>query len=236
MSDRQPYSRVYWSVLDDPKFDAIRGRMELLGAWTLLLIVADRSYPAPAYVPTPVARRQLAALVGAGLVDLQGDGRYRIHGLDAERARRAASATRPGPNWVPTGDQLGPEGVHRQRQSTRTSTSTPLPPADDDGRPDLEAFLLVRRRAPTTAQRALMDRYIEVFDLTGPERAERLILANPDDPIGALKDDLDEFRRQRTEEARASEVPKPKPRRSPGLPESARDLLAHWTATREEAQ
>jgi len=85
---------------------------------------------------------------------------------------------------------------------------------DHDARADLEAFLEVRFRVPTPAQRTFMDGYCRTFDATGPERAARLILSHPDDPIGALKDDLAAFRNRRKEEAAAQEEPKPKPRRS----------------------
>lgn len=83
----------------------------------------------------------------------------------------------------------------------------------NDARADIEAFLLVRRRLPTPAQRGLMDRYLATFNVSGPERAERLILSHPDDPIGALKADLDAFRKERLEKL-GPEDPKPAPRRS----------------------
>lgn len=66
-----------------------------------------------------------------------------------------------------------------------------------DGRVDLEAWLMVKRRPPTSRQREFMDAYCQTFDVTGPARAERLILSHPDDPIAALKEDLDEFRKAR---------------------------------------
>ena len=67
-----------------------------------------------------------------------------------------------------------------------------------------------------------MDGYCRTFDATGPDRAARLILSHPDDPIGALKDDLAAFRNKRKEEAQAQEAPKPRPRRSGLSPESQR--------------
>ena len=84
-----PYSRVYWRVLDDPKFDAIRGDMRHFGSWTLMLLVADMAHPAPAFVPSSVPKRSLDALTAAGLVDLLAGGLYRVHGLAAERTRRS---------------------------------------------------------------------------------------------------------------------------------------------------
>lgn len=96
MSERQPYSRVYWSIIDDPKFASIYDDDRHLAAWLRLLIVADQTYPASAHLPSGCQRASIKALVAAGLVDVAGR-RYRIHGLDAERTKRAAAATRTGP-------------------------------------------------------------------------------------------------------------------------------------------
>ena len=76
---------------------------------------------------------------------------------------------------------------------------------------------MVRMRPPTEAQRTFMDAYCRTFDKTGPQRAARLILSHPNDPIGALKQDLADWRAQRTIEAIASEVPQPKRRTGPSL-------------------
>src|SRR5512146_3031284 len=97
MSDRQPYSRVYWSVFDDERFAAIRGDCRNFGAWLTMLLVADMAYPSSAFVPPTVSRSSLAALVDAGLVEPQPGGMFRLHGLQSERSRRA-DAARWGPN------------------------------------------------------------------------------------------------------------------------------------------
>jgi hypothetical protein len=62
-----------------------------------------------------------------------------------------------------------------------------------------------------------MDAYVATFDQTGPERASRLIWGHPDDPIGAMKEDLAAFREERKAEALASEVPKPKRTNGSGM-------------------
>lgn len=87
-----PYSRIYWRYQTDPKFDSIREDVAVMGAWLALLVAADRSWPTPAYVPSFVPRRCLERLVAAELVDLDGRHRFRIHGLDRERERRATQA------------------------------------------------------------------------------------------------------------------------------------------------
>lgn len=91
MKASTPYCRVYWTILDDPKFDGIREDMRALGTWTLCLVVADMAYPAPAFVP-PVPAQSFARLVDAGLIDRVDANRYRVHGLEAERARRSEAA------------------------------------------------------------------------------------------------------------------------------------------------
>lgn len=86
------YSRLYWSVKDDAKFDGIRSDPAAFGTWTLLLMDADAAWPSSPSLPRWVRRRELGVLVTATIVDLLPDDRYRIHGLDDERTRRAEAA------------------------------------------------------------------------------------------------------------------------------------------------
>jgi len=117
--------------------------------------------------------------------------------------------------------------------TTTLTEGANLAPAREDGRPDLEAFLAVRYRIPTPAQRTLMDAYCDVFDLTGPQRAADLIYRHPDDPIGALKADLAAFRAERISEAKAAEAkPRPAPRRA-AAPTGIRAELAKLWAQQE---
>ena len=106
MSDRQPYSRVYWSVFDDERFVTIRGDVRHFGSWLTMLLVADMAYPSSAFIPPIIPRGSLAALVDAGLVEPQAGGMFRLHGLQTERERRADAARR-GPNRDPTGTRRG---------------------------------------------------------------------------------------------------------------------------------
>lgn len=89
MSELGPYSRVYWSVLDDKKFDEIRADMRHFGSWSLMLVIADMAYPAPAFIPPTIPRQSLKALEDAGLVDLLPARMYRVRGLKKERERRS---------------------------------------------------------------------------------------------------------------------------------------------------
>lgn len=91
MSDG-PYSRVYWCVLDDEKFEQIYPDDRAFGTWVKLLIQADGAYPAPASIPRNVHGSSLKKLVDAGIVDLVAGDRYRIRGMKAERETRSTAA------------------------------------------------------------------------------------------------------------------------------------------------
>lgn len=123
MSERQPYSRVYWSIQHDTKFDGIREDMRLIGSWLTLLVIADQAWPSPAYQPPIVPKSAMTALAEAELIDQLGGGRYRIRGLDGERGRRAAAARRD-----PTGTQPGPkpDPVARIDETRRDEDETRL--------------------------------------------------------------------------------------------------------------
>ena len=238
MSDRAPYSRVYWSVMEDPKFDGIREDCRLVGAWTLLLIAADMAHPSPAYLLPTVSRASVSRLVEAGLIDLLEGHRYRIHGLDAERERRKSFATTRGPSGTRPGTVRYPLGDLAEQSRAKTSkdeaNARESHPADD-GRVDLEAFVLLKRAAPTTRQRQLLDGLLDRHDLTGPKWAADIMMRHPDDPIGAVIAADKAWRAERIAEAQAAEPPKPAPRRARGLPESTRELLEHWAAQAKES-
>jgi hypothetical protein len=88
-AQRDPYVKVYYSIVDDPKFETVYDDDAALATWLRLLIVADGTYPAPAPVPLSVRRRAFDMLVGAGIVDVCVGSRYRIHGLEGEREKRS---------------------------------------------------------------------------------------------------------------------------------------------------
>jgi len=94
MAERAAYSRVYWSIIDDPKFDTVYSRDENLACWLRLLLIADQAWPASGQLPTSARVRPLAALVAAKLIDRLPNDRFRVHGLDAERNRRRQDAER----------------------------------------------------------------------------------------------------------------------------------------------
>ncbi len=222
MGEPMKYVRVYYSIIDDERFEGVYDDDHALALWLRLLLIADATWPAPAHLPHGHRKAALRALADAGLVELLPGARYRVHGLDRERDMRTQSARNAAAlRWQSERSQhANAEVMPRRAETSRDEQSIDVRTADasDDDRPDLEAWLLVRRRPPTERQRAFLDAYQATFDVTGPTRAERLILEHPDDPIAALKADLDEFRQRRLAEAKAAErsVPRP-PRRNGGL-------------------
>jgi hypothetical protein len=88
MSKAGQYVRVYYAIIDDPRFAEVYARPARLGTWLQLLLGADAIWPASAPLPR-VSSEALRTLVDAGIVELVGAGHYRIHGLDAERGRRS---------------------------------------------------------------------------------------------------------------------------------------------------
>ena len=195
-----PYSRVYWTVLDDARFDGIRGNMAHLGTWLLLLLVADMAHPAPAFLP-PAPRKSVAALRDVGLIELMGGGRYRVHGLAAERDRRSsagnagASARWSERNANAMRTHTEPDAIGMLDETRRDE------PRQDEDEPWLRAWLSVRMRMPTARQREVIESYLRTFDETGDERAASLFLRHPDDPLGALIADLKSFRAEAAGEA-----------------------------------
>jgi hypothetical protein len=215
------YVRVYYSILDDPRFATVYADDANLAAWLRLLMAADAMYPAPTPLPRWVKPRPMTALVEAGLVELLPGDLYRVHGLATERERRsqpgrigAAARWSANANALPA--QSEANASRAEHSKAEHSSRAPAREEPDDGRLDLEAWLLVKHRVPTDRQRAFLDAYCRTFDLTGPSRAEQLILRNPDDPIAALKADLDAFRRERIEAAKSAERKPDPPKRTGG--------------------
>lgn len=142
-----PYSRVYWAVLDDRKFDAIRADMRHFGSWTLMLVVADMAYPAPAFIPPSVPKGSLTALVDAKLIELLPARMYRIKGLKSERESRSergkagaaarwqsnANALRPQTDGNATGllDETSKEETRRGIDEAETTARDSVDP--DEG-------------------------------------------------------------------------------------------------------
>lgn len=131
MSERAAYSRVYWSIVDDPKFETVYDNDNHLASWLRLLLIADQSHPSSAYLPANVRKASVVILADVGLIDLLPRNRFRVHGLDAERERRRIAATSRPPTVttrVPDGDRTvtergplvpGTTGLRRDEDKTR---------------------------------------------------------------------------------------------------------------------
>ncbi len=135
-----PYSRVYWRAVDDPKFEAVWWDDQSLATWLRLLVAADMAWPASANLYDGVSRRALKRLVDAGLVVLDRR-QYRIKGLDREREKRSGQARaavaarqdrREPPPDASDDDGLTPD-VPRAYAST-TNGATPDVPSQEEPR------------------------------------------------------------------------------------------------------
>lgn len=116
-----PYSRVYWRAVDDPKFAEVWWDDQTLATWLRLLVIADQAWPASAALYDGVSRRALKRLTDSGLVVLERRS-YRIKGLDREREKRSGAA----------------RAAVAQRLDRR---EPPEPSEDDDGlTPDVPAY------------------------------------------------------------------------------------------------
>ena len=236
VSERAPYSRVYWAISDDPKFASVYDDNDHLATWLRLLMMADALWPASAQIPANARKASVKALADAELIDFVAGGRFRVHGLDAERGRRREAA-RTGTKRDPDGTPTGPERVSNTGPKPRQAETHQAEPTREipDGRDDLEAFLVIKRRAPSLKQRVLLDDVLTRHDLTGPAWAADIMFKNPDDPIGAVIEADKAWRAERIAAAQAAESPKPIPRRSRGLPESTRQIMSEMAVLRKES-
>ena len=203
MTARAPYSRVYWSILDDEKFVGVRDHPALLGSWLLLLINADAIYPAPAFVPAAIRKAHLAALVEAGLIDMTGAGTYRVHGLASERERRAdAAASSARTRWGSERDANGMR-THPERDASTRRDETSI----DEDEEYVVAYFNAAGRAPTKLQRQ------KLWELYDRHSLEWLVANLPKtcdchgrDPLGHAFDADTAWRREQTARVKAEEA------------------------------
>ena len=95
-----PFSRLYWRLIDDAKFVDVYPDDHHFALWARLLMAADMAWPASASLPFGARKVSLRRLVDAGIVDVLPSGRFRIRGLDAERAKRQKKASNAaGSRW-----------------------------------------------------------------------------------------------------------------------------------------
>ena len=218
MSEDRRYVKVNHSLKDD--HPDIFYSDALFATYVRLRILADSSWPASADIPVQAKKASINTLADRGLIVLTGY-TFRVPDIDAERSARSDAAS------IAARNRWGNADGNAPTMPTKAEADQTRPDQTNfDGREDLEAFLLVTRRAPTPRQRKLLDGLLDRHDLTGPKWAADLIMRNPTDPIGAVIEADKAWRAERIAEAQAAEKPNPTPRRSRGLPQSARDILA----------
>jgi hypothetical protein len=98
MTDLGPYARIYQCVVDDPKFEDIFDNDAHWACYTRLLMLAEQAWPQSAYIPASARRASVRLLAERTIIDLVGGGRFRIHGLDAERQRRSERSQKAADN------------------------------------------------------------------------------------------------------------------------------------------
>ena len=205
-----PHVRIYSSVMEDEKFDNVRDNDAAFAWYVRLLFVAHAAHPAPGYLPR-VPRKVLATLQDAGLIAVNGS-RFTMSGVATERSEvadlghraggtvRAATAERDeSGRFAPA---AGPPLDQRAGPAPSSSDGTYVYDVQDyDGRDDIEAYVEVRRRAPTPGQRKVLDNVLARHDVNGAKWAADIIRANPHDPIGAVIEADNRWRLQRKIEA-----------------------------------
>ena len=107
------YSRIYHTVVDDPKFDEVYDDDRRWAAYTRLLMAAEAAYPSPAPLPRWLADDVLEHLASVRIVEVVRRTSYRIVGLKAEREGRL------------NGNQVG--GKARAEQAERDEHGRFLP-------------------------------------------------------------------------------------------------------------
>lgn len=208
-AQNDPYVRVYYRIIDDPKFDGVYDNDASLATWLRLLLAADAMYPAPATLPRSVKPAALERLVKAELVDLLPGDRYRLHGLKGERERRQDQARKAArKRWDDTGpdadampEQSGsnapasepamhsaPLQAEPLQSAPRLSTGEEMDESMKDG---ADAYYSVTGRFPTDRVLSWINRLTKVY---GDELFAKLLSkcyledSNPRDLLGRVEE------------------------------------------------
>lgn len=87
-----PYSRLYWRVKADERFEHVYSCDVCWAAYTRLLMDAEASYPSPASIPRHLKAHARTQLLDAGIIELRPHECFVVHGLQKERERRGEQA------------------------------------------------------------------------------------------------------------------------------------------------
>lgn len=213
-AQRDPYVRVYYRVIDDPKFAEVYDNDARLSCWLRLLLIADATYPVPAPIPHGIKRSALDFLVSVRLVDLMAGNRFRLHGMDSERERqslrgKAGAAAR----WDTEGNAnaMRTQSEGNAPPETDAMHSAPLPPLPSAPLPPLRS----NAHAPEDANGHRPSAYaaLESVTLMPMERVEPTTLR-----------ELDRLRDQRGDPTVAAAI-KDVAERIPTQPPAARQVV-----------
>lgn len=94
MSERRPFSRHFWDLVDDERFADVFPDDHHYATWSRLLMLADQAWPASAHLPASARKASVAKLAAVGLISILPGGRFRVTGLDKAREERAVRAQR----------------------------------------------------------------------------------------------------------------------------------------------
>jgi hypothetical protein len=148
MKADERYVRVYYSIRSDPKFEGVYGDDAALAAWVRLLIDADAVWPAPASVPKSCKPGSYRKLTEAGILDALPGHLYRIHGLDAERDKRASHGRNAAEmRWHSTSNA---RAMHEQKSSNASPSPSPSNQSESESEQDdpVQTYYLLTTRAP----------------------------------------------------------------------------------------
>lgn len=145
MNDERKYVRLYYSIIDDPKFESVYGDDAAWAAYTRLLMLADSMWPASPPIPKSCKAGAFRKLVAESIIDVLPGHKFRIHGLDAERARRKESAVRSAnARRTPSERSANAFGIHQLAEPSIAEQSKAESEHDDP----VQTYYLLTTRAP----------------------------------------------------------------------------------------
>ena len=252
-SQTQPYVRVYYRIIDDPRFEFVYDDDAALALWLRLLLIADAAWPASATLPVTARVRPLRRLTDAGLVTVTKTHRFQIHGMEAERRRRIEESrsggrvraetgprdargryTTGGPHgWTPQVDATG--GDHRVQPSepslAETSRAEPVRAREADA---LDDYYTLTGRYPAGRTAEWLTELANEFghDMTGRALAAEWAVSREAKTI--LSRTADRLRAEAHQADRERAKPRPRKRETPEERERVdaerRALVAEWTS------
>jgi hypothetical protein len=177
-----PYVRVYYRVVDDPKFADVFDHDGRLATWLRLLLLADATYPAPAPIPFGISRAAFGHLVSVQLVDLEPGNRFRIHGMDAERgARSRKAADAAAKRWQSVSNADASEPASQPDMHSAPLRSEPIhsepnrspAPADDGSEYPVLAWLSQQGVTIPPTGNGFHRRVVVLVERYGPEKVRQ---------------------------------------------------------------